>query len=148
MDELECAVRRLEERAAAESLEAEYARRLDEHDWHGMAGLFGPSGDLVSVGGVGAARGSEAISGMFENALRGIEVGAFHILANLRVGHEDDTVTAAARWLYITAEPNGDPKLLQCGRYADVLEEDDGDGEWRFARKEIRRDMGAPPYKR
>jgi hypothetical protein len=132
---------RLEHLEAIRTLHTAYGRYLDAKDWARFSGLFAQSGEIVAR--LGTTTGPDAIAELFERTLRDVDPG-FHVFANLSIELDGNQARAQSLWFYLCPDENGWPKILQCGRYRDLLvHEDDG---WRFQRREAIRDVGFPPY--
>jgi hypothetical protein len=142
---LEQRVRQLEDAEAIHTLFMRYGRCLDTKDWDTFATLFAETGELESVGGVGAAVGPTAIRAMFDTVLKDVPP-AFHVFANERYEIDGERATAHSLWFYVCPGDDGWPRFLQFGHYEDVLTR--GSGEWLFQRRLITRDMGFPPYRK
>ena len=145
MSELEPRLRRLEDVEEIRALLLEYARRLDAADYIGYSELFAVEGELDAQ--LGQARGRAAIVALLEHRL-GLQPdqprpGAVHLNGSPAVTLDGDRATSVVIWAYVTHDEEGFPLLLQLGHYYDELVREDG--QWRFQRRRITRDLGFSP---
>jgi uncharacterized protein (TIGR02246 family) len=143
---LEKRIEQLECREAVDSLMTAYGRCLDDHDWAGFGSLFAEDGELVSVGGVGAAIGPERIRAMFTEALKDVDADAFHVVTNEIIEGDGQRAEACAMWTYVSPDEKGAPRILQCGHYEDEVSR--AGERWLFQRRAISRAIGRPPYRK
>lgn len=137
-------LRRLLDLEEIHALFMTYGRCLDTRDWAPYSKLFTDTAEFVA--GIGTARGPQEIHDLFEQGLRDVPLGHFHVFANPIIEVDGDRATAWSLWLYVCPDDDGRPKLLQFGHYDDVLVREGG--RWLFQRREVTRHMGFPPYKR
>jgi hypothetical protein len=112
-------------RVAAEQLQVDYARLVDDKDGAGWAALFGADGALVV--GDDVITGPETLASFAENARSGVHIQG---VASFSLA-DDGTVDAVAPFVFIKAEDGG----TIAGWYEDKLVPA-GDG-YTFARRRI-----------
>lgn len=139
-DALEARVQRLEDTEAIRELLRDYGRHLDRRDIDAWAALFAEDGEWL--GGLGRARGHEALRGMLADALPpgppAPGEGGHHLFADQRVEVDGNRATAHSRWVFITAT-EGRPALAMLGAYDDELVR--VDGRWLFLRRVVTTDI-------
>lgn len=139
-DALEARVQHLEDTEAIRELLRDYGRHLDRRDIDAWAALFADDGEWL--GGLGHARGREALRGMLADALPpgppAPGEGGHHLFADQRVEVDGDRATAQSRWVFITTT-DGRPSLAMLGTYDDELVR--VDGRWLFLRRVVTTDI-------
>jgi len=138
-------VQKLSDAAEIRTLLHDYGRLLDARDLTAFSALFARDGEWV--GGIGTAKGPEAIGAMMRKAFGNVPVGSnranFHLLSNEIIAIDGDTATAWSRWTFVAADAAGRPTMAMAGHYDDRLVREGG--RWRFARRVATTDIGAPP---
>jgi hypothetical protein len=141
---LEARLRRLEDCEEIRQLLLEYARHLDAGDYAAYSELFTSDGELVAQ--LGSARSPAGIRALLEEKLGAAQAAgrlAFHMIGSAAIAVDGDRATSKVMWCYMTRDDAGYPWIPQLGHYHDQLVRDDG--RWKFARREITRDLGFSP---
>jgi uncharacterized protein (TIGR02246 family) len=128
------------ERAAIEQLLSDFAWHADRGEGESLAELFLPGGVLV-VGGQ-ELHGRPAIADDCHRRGIGSERKTRHVWSNLRTARTDaDTFTTTAIQLTIEqTDPNQSRAQVRVNDLFDTLRKD-SQGNWRFARRIIKREM-------
>jgi uncharacterized protein (TIGR02246 family) len=137
-------LQRLEDVEEIRQLLQRYADCLDAADFAGYASLFAEDGELVAK--LGRARGQKAIRELLDGAIGptlATRRTAFHLVGNPTISVDGDRAESRVLWAYLTHDDTGAPIILQLGHYHDRLVREAG--RWRFARREISRDLGVSP---
>lgn len=141
---LEDRIRQLEDERDIRNLLVEYGRLLDALDYHGYAQLFASDGEWI--GGLGHARGPEAIEAMLIDGLGLAPAGfvnndSLHLMTNFQIRVAGDRATAVSKLLYMVKDAGGAPSPARAGNYLDELIREDG--RWKFLRRVVMGDI--PP---
>jgi uncharacterized protein (TIGR02246 family) len=137
-------LQRLEDREAIRALLERFFEFQESRDFKAFANLFttdgelilrrghlkgGPAGILAAMtrGSTGADRANAPASGMK------------HILSNMYIDVNGDTATAMSRWTLLVPTEDNRTRVGGTGRYGDELVREDG--EWKFQRRVIYRDI-------
>src|SRR5882672_4404067 len=127
LESLAARVQVLEDREAIRALILAYGQAHDHRDYRTFASLFAQNGEWV--GGLGTAKGPEAIFQLMDKTNDQIEI-------------KGDLASATTKWIYITPGPDGAPKLVYLGHYDDKFIRENG--AWKFLRREAPADIPAP----
>jgi uncharacterized protein GlcG (DUF336 family) len=134
--------RQLQDEAEIRDLLIEYGLRLDSKDYAGYGQLFARDGEWI--GGLGHARGPEAIQALVQKSLGPAAPGtrntnSFHLLTNAVIRVDGDRATAVSKWLFFTRSTDGKPTPALGGHYDDILVREDG--HWKFLRRVAQSDI-------
>lgn len=125
-------LQRLEDRETIRELLIEYGRFLDSGDLLAYSKLF--ANDGVWEGGIGTAKGPEAIHDMLEKVFsvmdRGQYGNASHIISDVMIEVDGEEATSWSRWTWIVEGKEGRPVLQRTGHYEDILIRENG--FWKF----------------
>jgi hypothetical protein len=113
---------------------AEYCMRCDDGDFASLVDLFTADGALGYS--ESEARGRAALLAFFESSQGLPEQRGKHITANFVIDLDGDGATARSDFVFYRFVDGVFTPAIG-GRYHDELVRDDG--QWRFARREIRR---------
>ena len=141
---LETRLQRLEDAEEIRQLLLEYARHLDAGDYRAYSELFTEDGELVAQ--LGRAKSPAGIRALLEEKLGAAQAAgrlAFHMIGSAAISVDGDRATSKVMWCYVTHDDTGYPWIPQLGHYHDQLVRDGG--RWKFARREITRDLGFSP---
>ena len=141
-------IQRLDDTEEIRTLLLNYGRTLDAHDFGAYSRLFAKDGEWI--GGFGSVKSPPAIEAFMAKNVGapGKPAGTYHLLTNFIIDVHGDTATAWSRWTYVTPGPDKKPAMAQGGRYEDSLIRENG--QWKFRRREVFRDIPppeAPPSK-
>ena len=135
---IEARLQRLEDREAIRDLLMEYGSTLDERDFKAFSELFARDVGEWN-GGMGVARGPEAIRKLMEKTITGKPGANFHIFNNETINVNGDRATAVTKWTFIVKGQDGRPKSVYLGHYNDTLIREDG--RWKFLRRKVTNDI-------
>ena len=129
-------LRLLEDREAIRALIMAYGYAHDHRDYKTFASLFASNGEWV--GGLGTARGPEAIYALMDKSIGHNPVakgsGTVHLMTNDQIRIDGDRATAETKWLYLVPGDDGTPRAQFLGHYTDQFIREKG--EWKFLRRE------------
>ena len=136
----------LEDREAIRSLLLDYSRHVDGRNWTAFADLFAEDGGTWD-GGMGVARGQQAIIEMMENSIGNQpNVGAggngmsnLHLNSNEMIDVQGDSATALSKWVFVMTAEDGGPALVVVGHYDDQLVRENG--QWKFQLRTVYADI-------
>ena len=139
---IETRLRVLEDRESIRTLLVEYGRTLDARDFKGFSELFA-RGVGEWNGGMGVARGPEAIRKLMEQTI-GNNTGTanssnFHIFSNEMINVNGDRATALSKWAFVVQGNDGRPQWVYLGHYNDILIREDG--RWKFLQRKVTSDI-------
>ena len=135
---IEARLQRLEDREAIRNLLMEYGRTLDARDFKAFSELFARSVGEWN-GGMGVARGPEAIRKLMEESITGKPGANFHIFNNEMIDVDGDRATAVTKWTFIVKGKDGRPQSVYLGHYNDTLIREDG--RWKFLQRKVTSDI-------
>jgi uncharacterized protein (TIGR02246 family) len=139
---LEERLQRLEDREEIRNLLLEYGRALDGRDFAAFAALFAAT-DGEWVGGLGSAKGREAIRELMESTigsgLGGAPPSSFHVFSNERIDVDGDRASAVTKWVFVRQGEDAAPEWVFLGHYDDTFVRENG--RWRFLRREAFTDL-------
>ena len=122
---IEARLQRLEDREAIRDLLMEYGRTARSvGEWNG---------------GMGVARGPEAIRKLMEESITGKPGANFHIFNNEMIDVDGDRATAVTKWTFIVKGKDGRPQSVYLGHYNDTLIREDG--RWKFLQRKVSSDI-------
>ena len=126
----------LEDREAIRALITAYGYAHDHRDYKTFASLFASNGEWV--GGLGTAKGPEAIFALMDKAIGHKPVaegsGTVHLMTNDQIRIDGDRATAETKWLYLVPGDGGAPRAQFLGHYVDQFIREKG--VWKFLRRE------------
>lgn len=127
----------LEDREDIRALIQAYGEAHDNRDYRTFAELFAKE-DGEWVGGLGSAKGREAIFEMLDEAIghnpQPEGSGTYHLLTNDQIEIDGNTASAVTKWVYITPGQDRSPRMVFLGHYNDRFIRENG--EWKFLRRE------------
>lgn len=142
MTNVEERLRLLEDKEAIRELLLDYGRALDAHDTKAYSELFAEDGEWS--GGVGQSRTPAGIKKMLDDLFAN-STGAFpkahHVMANMAIDVQGDVATANSRWMWITGDADGGPKVMRAGYYEDSLIRENGN--WKFRKRRAVTELSA-----
>ena len=128
----------LEDKEAIRDLLVEYGRTLDARDFKAFSELFARDAGEWN-GGMGVARGPEAIRNLMEKTITGKPGANFHIFNNEMIDVNGDRATALSKWMFIVQGKDGRPQAVYLGHYNDTLIKEDG--RWKFLLRKVTSDI-------
>ena len=138
---------RSEDRAAIHALLMAYGETLDARDFYGFARLFARDGTYGGgAGGKGqrAAEAAETLRRIFAENPSGAGEPNFHLFFNEVVRFTGpDSAAATSKSLWMVPGDNGAPAPALMAEYDDIIVREDG--EWKFARRQVRGLLPAAP---
>ena len=145
LEALAARVQLLEDREAIRALILAYGQAHDSRDYRAFASLFARDGEWV--GGLGSARGPEAIFRLMDETIghnpQPAGSGTYHIMTNDQIAIDGDRAAATTKWIYVTPDTDGAPRMVFLGRYQDQFTREDG--SWKFLRREAPVGIPATP---
>lgn len=139
-------LKQLEDREEIRRLTIDYGRFLDMRDWDSFAGLFAEK-DGEWVGGMGSAKGRQAVKKLMEDTIgKGSGPAAFanaHVFTNQVIDLDGDKAAAVTKWMFVIQGQDKTPKILYLGHYDDTFVRENG--LWKFQRRVVHADI--PPDK-
>ena len=141
---LESRLQKLEDREEIGLLLKAYGRFLDQRDFEGFSQLFAQQ-DGEWIGGLGQAKGAQAIRGLMENSI-GKSSGKdappnFHLFMNEMINVNGAQADSTTKWIFVVAGEKGRPQPLLLGHYDDTLIRENG--RWKFLKRVVHADI--PP---
>lgn len=145
LSELADRVQVLEDREEIRALIMAYGAAHDARDYRTFANLFAEN-DGEWVGGLGSAKGSEAIFELMDRTIghdpQPGGSGTYHIMTNDQIVIDGDRASAVTKWIYLTPTAANNPQMVFLGHYDDQFVRENG--RWKFLRREAPVDI-APP---
>jgi len=142
VSDIESRLRVLEDREAIRTLLVEYGRTLDARDFKGFSELFA-RGVGEWNGGMGVARGPEAIRKLMEHTIgnntSGINSPNFHVFSNETINVNGDRATAVSKWAFVVQGNNNRPQWVYLGHYDDTLIREEG--QWKYLQRKVTSDI-------
>lgn len=146
---LEMRVQKLEDEQAIRQMLIEYGHDLDTLDLVAYSKLFAKEGTWK--GGIGSAKGPEAILAMLQKATSKappfdpLKVRSFHQMTNFYIQVDGDRAKARSKWMFWgrTEDNKLVPRLS--GHYDDTFVRENG--QWKFASREAPHDIPNPEEK-
>jgi hypothetical protein len=139
---LEDRLRQLEDREEIRRLLIDYGRFLDKRDFAAFSGLFAET-EGEWIGGLGKARGSEAIRKLMEERIGkpGGKVVSpnYHIFTNMSIQATGDRASATTKWMFVVQGDGTRPQPLYLGHYEDTMVRENG--RWKFLRRTVYSDI-------
>jgi uncharacterized protein (TIGR02246 family) len=136
LDTLAARVQVLEDREAIRALIMAYGQAHDHRDYRRFASLFAADGEWI--GGLGSARGPEAIFALMDERIghdpQPAGSGTFHVMTNDQIEIDGDRASATTKWIYLTPGEDGSPRPTYLGHYDDEFIRENG--EWKFLRRQ------------
>ena len=136
--DIELRLRVLEDKEAIRDLLLEYGRTLDTRDFKAFSELFARDVGEWN-GGMGVARGPEAIHKLMEETIRGEPGANFHIFSNETIKVDGDRATAVSKWAFVVQGGDGRPQWVYLGHYHDILIREEG--SWKFLQRKVTSDI-------
>lgn len=132
-------LQRLEDREEIRRLIMEYGRTLDSRDFGAFSRLFAETGEWI--GGLGQARGPDAIRALMEESLgTGPEAAAnLHLFTNEMIDLDGDRAAAVTKWIFVIQAEANRPQLVFVGRYLDEFVREKG--VWKFLKRTVKADI-------
>jgi hypothetical protein len=135
---LEARLRQLEDYQQIQRLNARYMIAEDSNHWADYANCFARNGELIFQ--KFRYRGRAEIQSKMEAAMNAPGSvlktnGLRHSLSNLDLKIGGDRAASTARWIVMSRQPDGRPKVGATGHVDDILVREDG--EWKFQRRVI-----------
>ncbi|MES2606816.1 MAG: nuclear transport factor 2 family protein [Pseudomonadota bacterium] len=144
-DSIEQRLQVLEDKEAIRTLIFNYGRFVDDRDWDNFANLFASNGGTWN-GGMGIAKGREAIHKMMTDTMGGDNANAagnglsnVHLLGNEIINVTGDTAAAISKWVFVMTAEAGGPDFVFVGRYEDTFVRENGD--WKFQQRIVHGDI-------
>lgn len=137
-------LRNLEDLEQIRRLLMDYGRFLDRRDFESFSLLFAEN-DGEWIGGMGRARGRQAIRRLMEETI-GTSAGEdspgnFHVFTNDRIDLNGDRAVAETKWIFMVQSSGGKPEPFYLGHYEDELVREKG--QWKFLRRVVFSDIPA-----
>ena len=134
----------LEDREEIGQLLMNYGRYLDQRDFESFALLFAEK-DGEWVGGMGEAKGQQAIRQLMESTIGTNAAdnapGNFHLFTNERIDVDGDSAAAVTKWIFVIQNADSRPEPFLLGHYEDTLVREEG--QWKFLRRVAYSDIPA-----
>ena len=145
LDELAARVQVLEDREEIHELLLAYGRALDGRDFIAFSELFAEE-DGEWVGGLGAAKGREAIFKLMDDTIghNRPRTGppSFHVFSNEQIAVDGDRAAATTKWIFVMQNDEKNPRWVYLGHYDDTFIREKG--RWRFLKRQAFTDIPAP----
>lgn len=143
---LQARLQALEDKEAVRTTLERYTQYQEARDYESYSRLFAADGELVlrretATGGPPGILATMLRDYASAGAPGGPLEGMRHLLSNVRIDVNGDTATAESRWTMLMPNEDGGARVGGTGRYIDTLVREDG--EWRFKRRVIARDIPA-----
>ena len=133
---VEARLQRLEDREAIRNLLMDYGRFLDQRNFAAFSQLFSEK-EGEWIGGLGKAKGSQAILKLMEDTLgkgsKGTGAANFHLFNNEMISIDGDQARATTKWTFVVQGEAGQPQPFYLGHYEDTFVREDGN--WKFLRR-------------
>ena len=136
--EIESRLQVLEDKEAIRDLLMDYGRTLDARDFKSFSELFARDVGEWN-GGMGVARGPQAIRKLMEETITGKPGVNFHIFNNESIDVDGDRATAVTKWTFVVQGDDGRPQWVYLGHYNDILIREDG--RWKFLQRKVTGDI-------
>ena len=143
---VESRVQKLEDQEAIRQLLVEYGHDLDTLDLVAYSKLFAKEGTWK--GGIGSAKGPEAILAMLQKATAKSppydpnKVRSFHLMTNFYIQVDGDRAKARSKWTFMGRTPDNKLEPRLAGHYDDTFIREDG--KWKFLSREAPHDIPNP----
>jgi hypothetical protein len=141
---VEARLQRLEDREAIRTLLMNYGRFLDQRNLVAFSQLFS-SKDGEWIGGLGRAKGSQAILKLMEDSIgkdaKGKGAPNYHLFSNEMIRVDGDRAEASTKWMFVVQGEAGRPQPFLLGHYEDVMIRENG--QWKFLRRTVYGDIPA-----
>jgi hypothetical protein len=134
-------LQQLEDREEIRQLLINYGCCLDQRDFAACSHLFAER-DGEWIGGMGKAKGSQAIRKLMEESIRtnaALNNRSFHVFTNETIRLAGDRATATAKWIFVVKGESNHPQPLFMGHYEDDLVREKGN--WKFLRRAVYADI-------
>jgi hypothetical protein len=131
----------IEDRDSVRQLLVEYGQCLDRRDFKAFSMLFAEK-EGEWIGGMGKAKGSEAIRRLMEQTIRpdaSKKAPNFHIFTNEIINIDGDRATAAVKWMFVASGEASQPRPLILGHYQDDIVRENG--HWKFLKRVVYADI-------
>jgi hypothetical protein len=139
---LERRLQDLEDREEIRQLIKDYGRFLDQRDFASFSQLFAEK-DGEWIGGMGKARGSQAIRKLMEDSIgkstEGNSMPNFHLFTNEIIHVNGNQAGATTKWIFVVQGEKGSPQPVYLGHYEDSLVRENG--RWKFLRRVVHADI-------
>jgi hypothetical protein len=140
-DTAETRLQRLEDRESIRRLLMEYGKFLDRRDFTAFSGLFAEK-DGEWIGGMGKAKGSQAIRALMEKSIgtgNPIQGANLHLFSNEIISIAGDRASASTKWIFVTTGDGNRPQPVYLGHYDDEFIRENGN--WKFLRRTVASDI-------
>ena len=135
----------LEDREAIRQLILDYGTYHDHRDYRSLSALFASNG--VWESGMGRGQGPEGIFELMDGIIghdpQPEGSGTYHVMTNDVIDIAGDLARAVTKWMFITPDDNGAPRIQVLGHYNDTFTRENG--EWKFLRREAPADLPMMP---
>jgi hypothetical protein len=132
----------LEDREEIRELIMNYGRFLDRRNFADFSDLFAEK-DGEWIGGMGKAKGSQAIRKLMEDKIGGnsgnYNPSNFHLFTNDRIDVAGDNAEASTKWLFVVQNASNQPQLFYLGHYEDRFVRENG--RWKILRRTVYSDI-------
>ncbi len=139
---LESRLQDLEDREEIRQLLKDYGRFLDQRDFASFSRLFAEK-DGEWIGGMGKARGPQAIQKLMEASIgkntEGISMPNFHLFSNEIIHVNGNQADATTKWIFVVQGEKSSPQMMFLGHYEDLLVRENG--RWRFLKRVVHADI-------
>jgi len=141
-DSMAVRIQGLEDREEIRYLLRNYGRFLDQRDFEAFSLLFAEK-DGEWIGGMGKARGRQAIRKFMEEKIGGGtgEAAApnYHLFMNDVIDLNGDKASATTKWMFVIRNETGLPQPLLLGHYEDRFIREEG--QWKFLQRIVFSDI-------
>ncbi len=131
-------LQRVEDLQKIDALLERYYWIIDAHDYRTYSEMFVADGELICCS--SQFKGRQAIFDMMSKSSPNFGPGSVHTGSDHEVDPKGDTANVRSRWAMIVKRANGEPGILERGRYEDVVVRDK-DGQWRFKSRHVFAEM-------
>jgi hypothetical protein len=130
---IEARLKGLEDREEIRRLLSDYGRFLDQRNFVAFSQLFADQ-EGEWIGGMGKARGPQAIRKLMEDSIGTKSDGSnFHLFTNEIIDVNGNRATANTKWIFVVRGDANRPQPVYLGHYEDSLIR--ANGQWKFLRR-------------
>ena len=141
-DTLQARLHRLEDHEEIRYLLRNYGRFLDQRDFEAFSLLFAEE-EGEWIGGMGKARGRQAIRKLMEEQIGGgtgePTASNYHLFMNDMIDLNGDEASATTKWMFVIRSETGLPQPLLLGHYEDRFIREKG--QWKFLQRIVFSDI-------
>jgi hypothetical protein len=141
-ESLAARIQKLEDREEIRQLLKDYGRFLDQKDFASLSRLFAEK-EGEWIGGMGKAKGSQAIRKLMEDAIGKITdkdaPPNYHLFTNDIIHVKGNQADATTKWMFVVQGEKGGPQPYYLGHYEDAFIRENG--RWKFLKRVVYADL-------